>query len=101
MPVMRALKGAKKNRMTQSSASVTRRSAARRQIDAMPRNDHEAGNKTQGACGQRVAEIDQDKLDELRQVEGEVGFGLRRIAKGKAQAKHEQSGRERAEKQGP
>ena len=85
MPVISALKGAKKNRMTQSNASVTAplggETPDRRNARA---NDHEAGNKTQGAGGQRVAEIDQDKLDELRQVEGKIGLGLRRIAKGKA-----------------
>ena len=101
MPVISALKGAKKNRMTQSKVSVTRRSAARRQIDAMPAPTITRLVADARGLWPRVAEIDQDKLDELGQVEGKIGFGLRRIAKGKAQAKHEQSGRERAEKQGP
>jgi hypothetical protein len=81
MPVISALKGAKKKRMTQSSrfldAALGGEAPDRRRACG---EDHEAGNKPQGAGGERIAEIDQDELDEPRQVEGEVGLGTGRIA---------------------
>ena len=37
--------------------------------------DDEAGHEPQRPGGEGVAEIDQDKLDEARQVEGEIRLG--------------------------
>jgi hypothetical protein len=63
--------------------------------------DDETGHEPQRPGGERIAEIDEDKLDEPNQVEGEIRLGLRRIAKSKSQPKHEQSGCGGAEEQRP